>query len=873
MAPRLVSRRLRPDLGSWASIAVTTLILLIVSAGCQSGPRPPGAEFARQMNLGKAYLENKDADHALAAFGRAVELEPKSAPALRNLARAELLARRHDEALATLAKARALEPDSTATAYLSGLAHARESRFAEAIPFFEAAVRQDPASAPLRFQLAGAYEATDKKDAAAEQLRAAVEIDPLHASAHYKLATAARLSGDRETFDREQREFLRLRETQGDEARSPEALEACAYTLAEPVPAAGEAEKAAAPEAAPAVTFADATDQLPAEVRTATAAAVLEVDADGHDTVLVAGPGGLALLTHRGSGFAIEKVAAQGFPAPGGAAAIDEIEIGDFHDEVPEGETYKPEVHGRNDALLLGPGTARLLERTAAGGFADVTEHAGLGGLAALAPAVARWVDADHDGDLDLAIGGADGLHLFQNRGDGTFVEATEAMKIAAPGPVVDLAAADLDANVAVDLVAARGAEDTAVLVNQRAGTFAPLPAPPGPWPPARRVLVGDFDGDGAPEALLLGDGAATVVPLGRTGRHRLYLGGAAAGWQPEAATLIDVDNDGRLDFAGAAAGGGVRLWRGVGGGGFTEVTEAAGLAGLASAAPPSSTTRSLRASLVAADLDRDGDSDLLLAGPGGLRLLENRGGAGRQLRVRLQGTKTNPTGIGTHVEVRAGTFLAAREVTGPVVEIGVGGRTRLDSVQTVWTNGVVDNQIDVEPGAAPLTVVEKVVATGSCPFLYAWDGERFRFVTDLLGNSPLGLVIARGVELPADPDELVVVGGERDLQPRDGAYTFEITSEFREVIYLDQARLVAVDHPPAVEVEATDKIRPPPFPPSEVWALGDLRRLRAATAGDDGASTDLGTGPTAPTSPPSWPTSTASSPPPAGPCRRRSAG
>ena len=207
---------------------------------------------------------------------------------------------------------------------------------------------------------------------------------------------------------------------------------------------------------------------------------------------------------------------------------------------------------------------------------------------------------------------------------------------------------------------------------------------------------------------------------------------------------------------------------------------------------------------------------------------------------MRLQGTKTNPTGIGTHVEVRAGTFLAAREVTGPVVEIGVDGRTRLDSVQTVWTNGVVDNQIDVEPGAAPLTVVEKVVATGSCPFLYAWDGERFRFVTDLLGNSPLGLVIARGVELPADPDELVVVGGERDLQPRDGAYTFEITSEFREVIYLDQARLVAVDHPPAVEVEATDKIRPPPFPPSEVWALGDLRRLRAATAGDDGASADL---------------------------------
>jgi hypothetical protein len=36
----------------------------------------------------------------------------------------------------------------------------------------------------------------------------------------------------------------------------------------------------------------------------------------------------------------------------------------------------------------------------------------------------------------------------------------------------------------------------------------------------------------------------------------------------------------------------------------------------------------------------------------------------------------------------------------------------------------------------APLTIVEKNVATGSCPFLYAWDGERFAFVTDLLDNT-----------------------------------------------------------------------------------------------------------------------------------------
>ena len=37
-------------------------------------------------------------------------------------------------------------------------------------------------------------------------------------------------------------------------------------------------------------------------------------------------------------------------------------------------------------------------------------------------------------------------------------------------------------------------------------------------------------------------------------------------------------------------------------------------------------------------------------------------------------------------------------------------------------------------------------MAAGSCPFLYAWDGEEFRFVTDLLGGSPVGLSLRRGV-------------------------------------------------------------------------------------------------------------------------------
>ena len=220
------------------------------------------------------------------------------------------------------------------------------------------------------------------------------------------------------------------------------------------------------------------------------------------------------------------------------------------------------------------------------------------------------------------------------------------------------------------------------------------------------------------------------------------------------AAALIDFDNDGFLDLVAAGSelgetkAGRLALWRNAGDDGWLDVSADTGI-GSAAVPPPRH--------VVAADLDADGDSDLLLVTAAGLRLLRNDGGnASGQLKVRLVGRKTNPSGIGTHVEVRAGEFVAVRSVSSLPVEIGLGGRRQLDSVQTVWTNGIVENEIQVTVPREPLTIVEKNVAAGSCPFLYAWNGKRFRFVTDLLGNSPLGLSVRRGEVLASDPDELV---------------------------------------------------------------------------------------------------------------------
>ena len=94
--------------GGW--LAVMAHVTCLLAAGA-------APDFARWMNVGRAHLKNRHSDTALKAFATALQLEPKSAPALRNLARAHLLANQVADALQSLAGARSLTRDSAATSY------------------------------------------------------------------------------------------------------------------------------------------------------------------------------------------------------------------------------------------------------------------------------------------------------------------------------------------------------------------------------------------------------------------------------------------------------------------------------------------------------------------------------------------------------------------------------------------------------------------------------------------------------------------------------------------------------------------------------------------------------------------------------------
>lgn len=167
-------------------------------------------------------------------------------------------------------------------------------------------------------------------------------------------------------------------------------------------------------------------------------------------------------------------------------------------------------------------------------------------------------------------------------------------------------------------------------------------------------------------------------------------------------------------------------------------------------------------------------------------------------------------------------------------VEVGVGRHTQLDSFLVHWFNwpqGDANAPVDCQE---PLLALEATIQEGSCPYLYVWDGQRFEFLTDILGAAPIGLPVAERRYIEPDPEEFVWIGNDRTFPPRNGSYEVRVTEELREVLYLDEAKLVVVDHAPDVEVHATDKLLPGgPFPAGGLMPVHQEHPLRSAARSD----------------------------------------
>jgi len=231
------------------------------------------------------------------------------------------------------------------------------------------------------------------------------------------------------------------------------------------------------------------------------------------------------------------------------------------------------------------------------------------------------------------------------------------------------------------------------------------------------------------------------------------------------------------------------------------------------------------------ADFNADNREDYAeISGDGSLHLYLNSSPAQRWVAVRIEGIKNIKEAVGATVEMKSGAFYDKRIFQGVPLAFATDGHADADTIRITWPNGLIQNETRKKSGES-LTIAEAQRLSGSCPMIFAWNGQAFQFITDVLGVAPLGASSGDGHYFPVDHREYIQIPGS-SLHPQSGEYQIHITEELHEVSYLDRVQLIAVDHPSNVEIYTNDKFKSPPYP--EVRLFGSRSKIHPVRATDD---------------------------------------
>ncbi|MCY2986036.1 MAG: VCBS repeat-containing protein [Planctomycetota bacterium] len=418
-------------------------------------------------------------------------------------------------------------------------------------------------------------------------------------------------------------------------------------------------------------------------------------------------------------------------------------------------------------------------------------------------------IDFDHDSDLDLVVSSDSGISLWSNRGNWTFADFTAFSDLPASLKNVDsILAMDLDRNVLNDFMfGADDGEQPVFLTNNLHGRYHPSNLTwKTDWKGACRAIDAiDVNADACWDLVACGKQGTKLAMMKSLGRHS---------WIPDQVTTLsqtpmlglvscDLDLDGFTDCIAWGASG-LELYRGG--------TDGALVLDKSSLQFGQSTSQ-----VAVMDLDRDGDEDLVCLSTGGeARFVENVGGNTNQhlevvIRADEGGQQTarercNMHGVGSLIELKSGGRYQAQIVRGTMSTFGLGKAKGADVMRILWTNGIPNSVLDVSNRT---TIFDQQNLGGSCPYLYAWNGERFEFCTDCLWAAPIGLQFAQGVSAPTREWEYLKIDGDQ-VKARDGRYVLQITEELWEAAYFDAVQLMAVDHPAEVEIHTNEKVGPP---------------------------------------------------------------
>jgi tetratricopeptide (TPR) repeat protein len=791
---------------------------------------------ARLNNVGVALMDQQIPSKALIKFEDAHRMDTSSAIPLINKGIALIYLRRLPEAEETLNAASLVDPANPRVWYSLGLARFDSGDQPSALKAFEHAAKVDPQDADSHYYIGIIDLGLKDYEHAIQEFGKALQINPLQASAQYGLARALQRSGKVDQARGYVRRFQEITQSKIGTVFSDNYGEQGRYATAQNMLAAPASISAMIPVtfvAAPAATSASPPGERPLP-GDAAGACVLDLEGNGQMDIISMQSGANAVQPYRiapnGAPVMIDaKGIGLAIPGKGIACAV-----GDYDND------------GLPDLAVALEDRIAIFRNLGHGKFADTTSAVGIRSLNH--PAGLTFVDFDHDGDLDLFITGSASTSgmgpnvLWRNNGNSTFTEWTSPTGLAGAVESVGAILSDINNDRAVDLVVTGHGASPTIFENQREGAFKRAALyDDNDLPATRGISILDFNKDGWMDVAVTHAGTPGLTLWKSVeGKHfervSLPISDVTGAW---GLTPIDFDNDGWIDLAvvvDTPHGSRLRMFRNCGSRGFEDVTKALKLADL---------DVSGAKSLIAADVDGDGAPDLILArGSRAPLVLHNVGGdRNHSLRIALTGVADNKLAIGTKIEVLFNGALQKFEVAGSSgylsqgptdILVGLGKTDHVDVVRMLWPTGVPQDEIDVAAGK-PLILQELDRRGSSCPVLFAWDGKKYQFVSDVIGAAVVGHWMSPSNRNESDPDEWIKVDGSM-LRSRDGRLSLRFGEPMEEINYIDQLRLVAVDHPEGTEVYPDERfLSEKPFASGEPIIASAETHLLAGAWNDKG--------------------------------------
>ncbi len=329
------------------------------------------------------------------------------------------------------------------------------------------------------------------------------------------------------------------------------------------------------------------------------------------------------------------------------------------------------------------------------------------------------WGDYDNDGNLDLFVAtyGQTNNFLYRGHGDGTFERITNG--IVATGKLANSIQGswgDYNDDGKLDLFVVNEGGNSALYKNEGGGQFTRITS---------GILVNDGYGTAAAWADYDNDGNLDLVVTTATAA-RLYHNNGQGGFTklllpaPGPQTIYgcawgDYDNDGFLDLLLTDREGGNNvLYHNNGDGTFSRVTTG-------------SIVNDGGHSWSAAwgDYDNDGFLDLFVSNRDSFPnfLYHNNGNSNHWLEVKLVGTRSNRSGIGAKVRLKAviggRSFWQRRDVGSGGsygqnelnAHFGLGDASTVDTLRIEWPSGIVQELHNLSPNQF-LTITEPPAAS-----------------------------------------------------------------------------------------------------------------------------------------------------------------